>query len=206
MDRPEALEQTAEDAPFTHCQQCGYHLRGLPVHGRCPECGQPYDKLWGVWRRGQLLVMAHNATLPRRCVKCNAPVQELNRRRTLAWHHPALILLLIIGILIYVIVALILTKKAKIQFGLCTRHVRKRRIAMTIAWLMMFVTVGLFGAALQQASAGVGIATAVMFLVMLLFIAAGIPRISAHRITNEFIWIKGVNRRFLACLPRWNLS
>ena len=23
------------------CRKCGYHLRGLPTNGMCPECGTP---------------------------------------------------------------------------------------------------------------------------------------------------------------------
>lgn len=26
-----------------NCQQCGYNLRGLDSHHRCPECGHPYS-------------------------------------------------------------------------------------------------------------------------------------------------------------------
>ncbi len=29
------------DAP--KCSKCGYEFTGLPVVGRCPECGQPYN-------------------------------------------------------------------------------------------------------------------------------------------------------------------
>lgn len=28
----------------TICAKCGYDLRGLPVRGGCPECGNSYDK------------------------------------------------------------------------------------------------------------------------------------------------------------------
>ncbi len=27
------------------CHNCGYDLMGLPNRGKCPECGEPYDKL-----------------------------------------------------------------------------------------------------------------------------------------------------------------
>ena len=35
------------------CFGCGYSLKGLPSHYRCPECGLPYDdtKLVKAWRR-----------------------------------------------------------------------------------------------------------------------------------------------------------
>lgn len=30
-----------------HCVQCGYDLSGSPDIGRCPECGQDYDRRTG---------------------------------------------------------------------------------------------------------------------------------------------------------------
>ena len=51
------IEDAERDVIATHCPGCGYWLRGLPDQGRCPECGIPYDKYWGVWRQGKVLVM-----------------------------------------------------------------------------------------------------------------------------------------------------
>ena len=36
------MARPRDDAP-TSCVNCGYDLQGLPLQGRCPECGQPFD-------------------------------------------------------------------------------------------------------------------------------------------------------------------
>ena len=32
-----------------YCPFCSYSLEGLPVEHRCPECGGPFDRRWGVF-------------------------------------------------------------------------------------------------------------------------------------------------------------
>ncbi len=61
---PEALESCYANEPIQAsfdddavraldlpCLRCGYSLQGLDVSGKCPECGQPFDKVgdegWG---------------------------------------------------------------------------------------------------------------------------------------------------------------
>ncbi|CAD0303894.1 hypothetical protein CFBP498_05000 [Xanthomonas hortorum pv. vitians] len=65
-----------------------------------------------VWREGDVLVCTPGADLPPRCVKCNAPVDDLPRRYIFHWHHPVIYLALLMGILPYLILAIVLRKRS----------------------------------------------------------------------------------------------
>ena len=140
-------EGTQPDQTVNHCLECGYWLRGLPAQGRCPECGNPYNKFGGVRRSGKTLVMGKNVLLPRRCIKCNAPVDELTFKRKLSWHHPLIYLLLLlycfygIGILLYILVAYPVSKKAVIFVGLCPQHQGKRRVWLVVFWVLFATSI-----------------------------------------------------------------
>lgn len=89
----------------------------------------------GLWRDGTMVVVERDAAFPARCVKCNAPVQlSQMRERNFHWHTPALYLLVLLNLLIYVIVALAVRKRVRYRVGLCERHLRLRRIFIALAW------------------------------------------------------------------------
>ena len=69
----------------------------------------------GGWRDGDLLVISEGAKLPDRCVKCNQPAEGYLLQRKLNWHEPTWYLLVIISPLLYIIVALIIRKKAIVR-------------------------------------------------------------------------------------------
>src|SRR3954447_25069962 len=55
----------------------------------------------GVWREGDVLVMARGAVLPDLCVKCAAPAGGYRLRRNLSWHPwPIYLLIIFCNILI----------------------------------------------------------------------------------------------------------
>jgi hypothetical protein len=90
----------------------------------------------GCYRQGKLLIVPRGfeGSLPAgTCVKCGRPASTVKKRQ-MFWHHPALYLIILAGLLLYVIVALIVRKKMVLNAGLCEQHVAKRRNMILAAW------------------------------------------------------------------------
>ena len=107
---------------------------------------EPYFPLHNVatiWRSKSLLVMTKQAPLPDRCVKCNAPTHH-RLKRSLRWHHPALYILIVGGFLFYVILALVLSKTATINVGLCETHAAARKRDLLITWMLALLSFASF--------------------------------------------------------------
>src|SRR5438270_17415 len=92
-----------------------------------PYPNQGYDPMFGLWRQGNVLVMHKLAPLPDRCVKSNQPANGRTLKRSLRWHHPAIYLALLAHFLIYVVLALVLSKSAIIRIGLSEEWIARRR-------------------------------------------------------------------------------
>lgn len=159
-----------------------------------------------LWRDGGLLVMDKTASLPGRCVVCNAPASGTTLRRRLAWHAPGWYLLVLLNLGFYVITALIVTKKARISIGLCEAHRKRRR-----RWMALAISLSVIGFILSFAclaispdAALVGSACAVsIFLISAVVWIYGTRVVYAKRIDHAFAWIGGVSPEFLAALPEW---
>jgi len=95
-------------------------------------------------RRGPFLIIpvapaGQPAILPPLCIKCGAPGQGKPVERTYYWHHPALYLLIFVGLLIYVIVAVVVRKGIKVRASLCAQHAQRRSIGVTLAWVLPLI-------------------------------------------------------------------
>jgi hypothetical protein len=157
----------------------------------------------GLWRYRNQLVLRHDAPLPDRCVRCNAPANGHRLKRTLTWHPPAYYLLILINLIIYVIVAICVRKKAVLQVGLCERHRRQRFTCIVTGWLLFLGGIALLilGIAAQSLLAVVGILAILCSLVIVLLTATRI--VYPARIDKELAWVKGAGGAFLADLPEW---
>jgi len=76
------------------------------------------------------------AILPPLCIKCGAPADGKLLERTLYWHHPAVYLLILAGLLVYAIVAIVVRKGMKVRMPLCAHHAQRRSIGVTLAWVL----------------------------------------------------------------------
>lgn len=148
------------------------------------------------------------AVLPDRCIKSNEPTHE-RLKRSLYWHHPAIYLLILAHLLIYVIVALIVRKSAVIQVPLAKRFKKRRIRNMIIAWSI--VLFGLLSLVLGITLANgnqiepLHVVLIVLFPFSLLLGALwgifGCRVVYAKKIDDQFVWIAGASRDFLAQFP-----
>lgn len=157
-----------------------------------------------IWRDEKVLVVARDAgDLPHRCVKCNEAAEEPTKTRKLYWHHPGIYLTLVISPIVYIIVALVARKTAKLSPGLCARHKQRRSLGIAIGWggfLLCFIGMVIafnsekpdLGLLLLLATVGVIITG--MFMSRILY---------ARRIDDRYVRLLGCGEAFLAELPEF---
>jgi hypothetical protein len=165
-----------------------------------PSVGLPGS---GVWRDQKKLVMSKDATLPQWCIKCNAPTNGLVLKRKLTWHHPAIYLILLVAALIYVIVAMVVRKRATVEIGLCEKHLAKRRQGLWITYLLFFLGVGGFVLAIAAEDVTYLLVGVVLLLASVIFALAAVRIVLPTKIDDRFVWLKGVNEDYLDRLPQW---
>jgi len=172
-----------------------------------------YSGPQGVWRERDLLVIAKNSPIPPQCVKCNQPPAANWRwRKTLYWHTPGLyILVLFPGVLIYVIVAMIVRKSARVEIGLCDLHLGRRRRDIAIAWLLVLVAFVLLFVAVSTGSdraysrgpipliAGIG--GFVLIIGSLIWAIVRTRPVVPKKIDDNFAWLSGAGADYLNTLP-----
>ena len=155
----------------------------------------------GIWREQSTLVMTKDATLPDRCVKCDAPANGFRLRRQLSWHHPALFLLLFVAWLIYFILAMALRKRATVHLGLCQEHYQRRRNFLAVGFAMLCLTFVSVPLAFVWEYPAVGALALFGFLTSIIWLAFAARVVTVKKIDDRFVWLSGVNENYLARFP-----
>jgi hypothetical protein len=166
--------------------------------------GAPPAAVGSVWRSARQIVMRKEAPLPDACVRCNAPANGFRLKRKLYWHSPCFYLLILVSLLIYVIVAICVRKKATIHIGLCERHRKRRLWFIAGSWLALLCGIAMIiGGASANASGGLILTGVILAVVSALVGIIKGAVVSAAKIDQEFVWVKGATPAFLASLPEW---
>jgi hypothetical protein len=160
------------------------------------QLGQP-----GMWNTGRQVVCARFASLPEGCVKCGAPTVKRQVRK-IYWHEPWFYALLLVGPVIYGILALVLRKEAQVEYGLCRQHFDARQRLIFRATATGTISVLLFCLSYVCLNGwiallgGIGlVATAIQGVIV------SIQPIRASRITEHYAWIEGVAPVIREMLP-----
>jgi hypothetical protein len=199
-------------ASETNCKRCGAAAETAGVEASPLPTGivledgyvlPPPPSIGGIWRDKATLVMTKDASLPDRCVKCNAPANGLRLKRRLAWHYPVLYLVALFAVLIYVILAAMLSKRATVFLGLCHTHFQRRRKQAAVGWLLLVA--GLITAIAAIANDYPRLAllgfSALLFATFFLVFVSRI--VAVKKIDDRLVWLNGINSDYLAQLPPW---
>jgi hypothetical protein len=181
-----------------------------PVIAEVPFQAKVVDTPWGMWRMGNTLVLRNGARLPPRCLKSGERTKAI-WRRTLSWHPPWVIALILVAVPVYIVVAIILTKRATFDFPISDPWRARRRNAMLVGWGLALVGVVTFIAGCVVAGRNSmeeigGILILASLPLPIIGAIWGIFRgrlLWPQQIDDNFTWVNGVSPAYLAELPPW---
>ncbi len=156
------------------------------------------------------LVLQQGATLPNSCVKTGDPASHWVKRK-FYWHHPAIYLAILGGLLIYVILVLVLRKTMVVQVPLSEEVFRKRRRRMFVCGSVMLICVlgiglSIFGIATLPPGAHKYAAPSLFFLALGSFLTLLVTAIvqskvlsilTPKKMTDVHGWFSGCHSNFL---------
>jgi hypothetical protein len=155
-----------------------------------------------IWRKKSVLIMNKQTPLPGRCVKCNVPTQHTLKRK-LRWHHPALYLLIFVGILFYAILAMVLSKSATVYVGLCETHAGARKRDILITWMLVLVSFASFYFAVTSEAMSLFLAGVVLFLGAVIYGIVKTRVVTPRKIDDHYVYLTGLHANYLEQFPEW---
>jgi hypothetical protein len=153
------------------------------------------------WRSGAILMARHGATLPPRCVKCNAEVHEPLKKARFYWHHQAWFVLVLLNIVLYAVVSLFVRRHADVTFGLCAEHKRRRNRAILVGLSGIVLSLALIVVAAVFSEPALFPVALVMILAFIVYSIVKARAMLPVRIDRSGAQLKGCGESFLASLP-----
>jgi hypothetical protein len=177
--------------------------------GYTPNMAQDgYD---GLWRQRDVLVMHRDAKLPAICLKSGEPATEWLPRH-LQWAPPWIGWALFFALPVYIVLSMFMTRRALVLIGVSRDWAIRRRLRMLIAVgiIAAGAIVGIGGAFIAKLGTEYEVAFMLLPLGVFISLLIGLGYgeyacrlVWPQRISDQFIWLKGVHPDFLKRLPEW---
>lgn len=140
------------------------------------------------WRQADLLVFNSHTAFPDRCIHCNAPANGYRLKHQVFWAPTFRIVLS--------------HQRAELAVGLCPRHRQRHFLGIIL------VAAGAIGGgvllALASGFRGFYGFLGIFAFVFVVLVGKGVsPSLTAARMENGVIWLRGAGKAFLADLPQW---
>ncbi len=160
-----------------------------------------------MWRLGNLLIATKNTELPPICIKTGAPA-TIYKTRKLAWHSPWAYLGLLLGLIPFVIVAAIITKRGSLRVGLSAEAAAARNKWIAAGWIgTVAIIAGMVVGAKNLADSdsipmviGLGI---ILLLTWVIIASKKAALMTPKRISETHIFVNGVHPAVLEGFPTW---
>jgi hypothetical protein len=108
--------------------------------------------------------------------------------------------------LFYAIAAVIVRKRAEVHLGICQRHLKNRRIGILAAWGLFVFSVLSFVIGVNQDLPALVLIGSLLFLASLIVGIVASQTVTAAKMNEQLVWIKGTHRSYLDQFPTYSGS
>lgn len=161
----------------------------------------PPFAMGGIWRDDKTLVMSKEAQLPDQCVKCNAPAHGFKLKRKLTWHHPALYVVVLVAWIIYLVLAMAISKRATVFLGLCPEHVKRRKLFLLIGWTMFAIGLIVPVLAFSNEAPGIALLGFLLLFTAIFWLVFANRVVNVKKIDDRYVYLTGIDAAYLAQFP-----
>jgi hypothetical protein len=103
--------------------------------------------------------------------------------------------------LIYLILALVLRKQATVYVGLCQKHYQRRRNLLVVGWTALAIFFIAIVAGIASDYGGIAVLAFFGFVLSIVWLAFVARTVIVKKIDDQFVWLTGINEKFLARFP-----
>lgn len=163
----------------------------------------PTDALY--YREGDFLMIRDGAVLPARCIKTNLPAEpkDWTKQVQLTWTPPWIYIFLPFAVLPVLIIAAIISKRAKLTYTLCREERSRVMKRKTFATLGIFAGIGTIFACFFAVNGNTSAILAIIGVVLMigsLVVIAVTNAITVRKHRDGWFTIKGCRPEFLNSL------